>query len=218
MQIQKIGSSVLGSPIWSFVRGEGKDVLIIGGVHGDEIEGVFFVQDLMNEWHNRKLEGLRLHFIPQLNPDGILLKQRANYNDVDLNRNLPTKDWDAEAFTPRYYPGKVANSEPENQALVDYIAAHPFSFLFSFHSFEKYLLNVNGNCQPYADILHQATEYPIEESMGYPTPGCLGTYTGLEREIPTITYELERGKNIQELINIHKPAMLKVLDKMLEEV
>tara|TARA_B100001248_G_scaffold64214_1_gene44823 strand:- start:397 stop:1053 length:657 start_codon:yes stop_codon:yes gene_type:complete len=218
MQVNVIGHSTLGSPIFSYVFGEGKDVLLLGGVHGDEIEGVFFAQELLAKVRAEAVPNLRLHIVPQVNPDGILLKQRANYNNIDLNRNLPTKDWHPEAFNPRYNPGTQANSEAENKALVSYLDQHDFRFLFSFHSFEKYLLNVNGDCEPYASILSDITSYPIEESMGYPTPGCLGTYTGLERGIPTITYELERGKPIKELLDLHRPAMLQVLNKMSEDL
>jgi len=34
--------------------------------------------------------------------------------------------------------------------------------------------------------------YPVSASIGYPTPGSLGTYAGVERKIPIITLELPR--------------------------
>lgn len=218
MELRSIGTSHLEAPIFSYILGEGKEVLILGGIHGDEIEGVAFTQALLSEVLKRPIPGLSLHIIPQANPDGFLLKTRANAKGVDLNRNLPTKDWDPKAFTKRYYPGEKANSEPENQALTKYIEDNAFRFVISFHSFHKYLLNVNGDCSPYAEIIHEKTAYPIEASMGYPTPGCLGTYTGLERGIPTITYELERDKNMEELIELHMPAVRAALEKMSEEL
>ena len=63
------------------------------------------------------------------------------------------------------------------------------AFILSLHSW-KPLLNVNGACRPEAEAIASRTGYIIEESIGYPTPGCLGTYTGLERAIPTLTYEI----------------------------
>ena len=42
--------------------------------------------------------------------------------------------------------------------------------------------------------MHQVAEimnYPIEESIGYPTPGSFGTWGGIERSILTITRELD---------------------------
>ena len=51
------------------------------------------------------------------------------------------------------------------------------------------------------------TGYSIEESIGYPTPGCLGTYCGLEREMPTLTYEIERGLAAEDIFKTHIPAI-----------
>ena len=43
--------------------------------------------------------------------------------------------------------------------------------------------------------------YPIEESIGYPTPGSFGTWAGIEREILTITLELDESIPVEELLN-----------------
>ncbi|MBY0385631.1 DUF2817 domain-containing protein, partial [bacterium] len=53
--------------------------------------------------------------------------------------------------------------------------------------------------------------YKIEETIGYPTPGSLGTYAGIERNIPTLTYEIERGLSANTIISIHVPAILEGL-------
>lgn len=61
------------------------------------------------------------------------------------------------------------------------------------------------------------TGYTIQEDIGYPTPGCLGTYAGLERDIPTLTYEIQRGLGCEEILKVHVPAILeaiKVTEKM----
>ncbi|MCB0347275.1 MAG: DUF2817 domain-containing protein [Bdellovibrionales bacterium] len=212
MILTTLGTSHLGLPILSYQIGSGKKhALILGGVHGDEIEGAAFVYALLEKCRSQPVDGLKITFIPTFNVDGVLLKTRVNARGVDLNRNLPTSDWKKEAFNPRYPPGETANSENENQALTTFINSHKLDFIFSFHSFSKFLLNVNGNCEPIASFIHKNTGYPIEESMGYPTPGCLGTYTGLEKGIPTITYELERGKEIPVLISQHLETVYKSL-------
>lgn len=217
-QLKTIGTTSFGLPILSYILGEGKKhILVLGGVHGDEIEGVAFTLALLEKCKQSLPMGLKLTFIPMFNVDGILQKTRVNGRGVDLNRNLPTKDWSKDAFSPRYPPGETSNSESENQALTKLIDSEKIDFIFSFHSFSKYLLNVNGDCEPLASYIHKKTSYPIEESMGYPTPGCLGTYTGLERNIPTITYELERGKNLNELINMHLDAVYESLSLVLEK-
>ncbi len=73
------------------------------------------------------------------------------------------------------------------------------------------MLNVNGTCQEEAEAIRAVTGYVIEESIGYPTPGCLGTYAGLERAMPTLTYEIERGLAPAEVLRVHVPAVLAAL-------
>ena len=142
------------------------------------------------------------------NFDGILAHERRNANHVDLNRNLPTKDWTAEVVTERYSPGAAAGSELENQALVQYLeSAEKPVLIISLHSW-KPMLNINGDCRRVAEAIGASTGYLIEESIGYPTPGCLGTYAGLERAIPTITYEIERGLDQASVLRAHVPALL----------
>jgi protein MpaA len=41
--------------------------------------------------------------------------------------------------------------------------------------------------------------YPIEENIGYPTPGSFGTWAGIERNIPTITLELDEEIDVKDL-------------------
>lgn len=186
------------------------DLLLIGGVHGNEPEGVVLCKSVIAALQKAALD-LVWGAIPEFNPDGLIEGSRLNANQVDLNRNLPTKDWSPEAFNPKYPPGEFANSEPENQALVRLIEAAQPKLIISFHSFERTLLNINGDCRAWAQVISEEVHYEIEESIGYPTPGCLGTYAGLERPHPTITYELKRGLSVAKIIQVHRPAVMKSL-------
>ncbi len=189
----------------------GPEILVLGGVHGDETEGVVCAYGLLDELIRRFSFRMNLTLVPAFNLDGVLAKSRLNGNGVDLNRNLPTKDWNPQAFNERYPPGPRANSEPENQALVHLLDEKKPRFVLSLHSW-KPVLNVNGDCHPEAEAIRALTSYEIEESIGYPTPGCLGTYAGPEREMPTLTYEIERGLAPKEVLKIHVPAVLAALD------
>ena len=73
------------------------------------------------------------------------------------------------------------------------------------------MINTNGDCQPEAKIIAEATGYKLSDYIGYPTPGSLGDYCGAERNIPVITYEAEKGKKIKETLNVHIPAIEKAL-------
>ena len=45
-----------------------------------------------------------------------------------------------------------------------------------------------------------ALGYPVESDIGYPTPGSFGTYCGVERNIPTLTIEVDENKAPEELL------------------
>src|SRR4051812_36749836 len=86
------GKTAIGLPIpayrWS---ADGPDILVLGGVHGDETEGVVCAHGLLDELSRDYRLKLNLTLVPAFNLDGVLAKSRLNGNGVDLNRNLPTK-------------------------------------------------------------------------------------------------------------------------------
>ena len=205
-----LGQTESGLPIMGYQSVQsGTPFLILGGVHGDEVEGVIACKGILKAL----AEGLSCPFnvtvVPVLNEDGFLLNTRANSNGVDLNRNLPTKNWQEKALKPKYAPGPKPNSESENQALTAYIQkTHP-QCIVSIHSW-KPLLNINGDIKDFAQRIADQTGYEIVEDIGYPTPGSLGTY-GLEHYIPVLTYEIERGLGLQKILQIHVPAIINAL-------
>ena len=54
---------------------------------------------------------------------------------------------------------------------------------------------------------------PAEGSIGYPTPGSFGTYCGVERNIPTITLELDEEIPVEELVQ----PVFKIFDLLSEK-
>lgn len=205
------GHTPLGLPIqaWRF-RNPGPKVLILGGVHGDEREGVVAALGLLRSFQQSFAYRLDLTLVPRFNEEGVLFNSRMNSRGVDLNRNLPTRDWSPEIKTPRYNPGPHPGSEPENQALARFIESENPVFVLSLHSWHP-VLNVNGDCRGEAETLSRLTGYKIDDDIGYPTPGCLGTFAGLERRSPTLTYEIERGLIPAEVLRVHVPAILEGL-------
>ncbi|HRK08685.1 MAG TPA: DUF2817 domain-containing protein [Pseudobdellovibrionaceae bacterium] len=223
--IQVIGQSRLGLPLLSHTwsREQAPRVLILGGVHGDEVEGVALAQALLAEAISTAAFGLRLtlQFITEVNPDGVLMKTRGNGAGVDLNRNMDTQDWSPIAQTERYQPGPHAMSEPETRHLAEQILNNKPQLIISLHSW-KPMLNVNDApnsklCTQVAESIARHTGDRIEPNIGYSTPGCLGTWAALERGIPTLTYEIERGLALNEVIRRHKIAVidgLRTLEKL----
>ncbi len=206
----QFAQTTLGLPVhayqWTTSDSKAVKVLILGGVHGDEPEGIVAAKGLIEHFRNQMSLNLHLTIVPEFNPEGMLLKTRGNSNKVDLNRNLPTQDWSPIAATKRYYPGPRALSEKENQYLVDWITNEKPDVIYSLHSW-KPMLNTNGDL-PEAIEISKLTGYVIEPDIGYPTPGSLGTYAGFEKKIPTLTYEIERDISFDLIIKIHVPAII----------
>ena len=215
MKSFSIGQTRLGLEISGFefeCKTSAKNILLLGGVHGDEIEGVIASFGVIGALRESFAHQFNFFVIPQFNIDGVMARTRGNHGGVDLNRNLPTKDWSPNIATPRYHPGTAACSEPENKALVTFLKQKNFEFIYSLHSW-KPMLNINGDARKVAEVIHQHTNYTIDEDIGYPTPGSLGSY-GLEKKIPVLTYEIERGLEFEKIMKIHVPAIcesLKVL-------
>lgn len=166
--------------------------LVIGVVHGDEPQG----EDLINKYLTEHLKENVL-FIPALNPDGKQLKTRTNSNKVDLNRNFPTKNWEL-TQKDNYFGGEKPASEKETQFLINVIEKYQPKSIITLHTPYK-IVNYDGPAKELAKKISKIINYPIEESIGYPTPGSFGTYVGIERNIPTITLEMDEEETIENL-------------------
>lgn len=177
--------------------------LVIGVVHGDEPQG----EDLINKYLTEHLKENVL-FIPALNPDGKQLKTRTNSNKVDLNRNFPTKNWEL-TQKDNYFGGEKPASEKETQFLINVIEKYQPKSIITLHTPYK-IVNYDGPAKELAEKISKIINYPIEESIGYPTPGSFGTYVGIERNIPTITLEMDEEETIE---NLYTPIK-EIFDKL----
>lgn len=208
-----LGQSVQGRPLEAVsfcARGSQPRawLLLLGAVHGDEIEGVWLLEEARRRWEQQyAFTNTGVVVLAQVNPDGVAAGRRWNANDIDLNRNLPTKDWSPEIKNPRYPPGTSPCSEPENKALLALLSMLKPTAILSVHSFSKYQVNANGPSRAWAEKLSAVCGYPVTEDIGYPTPGCLGTLTGAEQGIPTITLEIERGLPKEKVLELHWPVL-----------
>jgi hypothetical protein len=88
--VTKLGNSIQGRSISMITVGEGEvDVLLWSQMHGDESTATMAMFDIFNYLKENKeiLDGIKLHFIPMLNPDGAELFQRRNAIGIDINRD-----------------------------------------------------------------------------------------------------------------------------------
>ena len=146
-------------------------------------------------------------FTPCLNPDGLQLNRRTNANNVDINRNFPTKNWGknegdnatCDDETTNYFGGKSAGGEIETQFLIDTLNKYTPSLVMTIHAPYK-VVNYDGPAKEIAEKISDIIKYPVEASIGYPTPGSFGTWAGVERNIPTITLEVDEKIQVQQLV------------------
>lgn len=185
--------------LYSCLNEAERPLLFIGGVHGDEPEGVRLAQDFLI-WLQKNNKNLKPWIlIPCLNVDGYEKGERTNGNGVDLNRNFPSRDWSSVAKAPRYNPGTKPGSEPEVQALCKLIEKTKPIAIIHFHSWEPCVVYTGSAGKPYAEILGQGNPYEVREDIGYPTPGSLGQYGWLEHETPVICIEEQEGIDLNKV-------------------
>ena len=123
---------------------------------------------------------------------------RTNSNGVDLNRNFPTKNW-VLSEKDNFYGGIEPASEKETKFVIDIIETNKPKLILTLHAPYK-VVNYDGPAKEVSEQISKIIKYPVEESIGYPTPGSFGTWAGIERKIPTITLELDEECDIKELV------------------
>lgn len=199
-----IGYSVQGRPIIAYYFGNGSEtVLFTGGIHGSERSGQqtmqAFADHLMNGGTaipaNRKVV-----VVPNTNPDAIAKGTRNNVNNVNVDRNFPASNWQADIDTAS---GRIVNgggtapgSEPEAKALIDLTRQLRPRLSISYHAqgslvgANQVSISVNaGNV--YASTVGYGTMYGMaEEVMGYPITGEYEDWMGEEMGVAAILIEL----------------------------
>jgi len=189
-KLTTIGYSAKGLPLEVYTFGSGKhERMIVAGIHGgDEWNTIALANQLIvyiNQAPKIIPNDVTLYILPNLNPDGEARSHdkygRLNNNGVDLNRNFPTNwqaDWER-AGCWNYLPtsgGSAAGSEPETQAMINFIESHSIKALISYHSAA---LGIFPGGDPWDENSVRFAK-AIANVSSYPFPpidtGC--TYTG----------------------------------------
>lgn len=167
-------------------------IIVIGCFHGDEPQGKYLIEKYLETKADTNLM-----FIPCLNKYGFENCKRTNKNGVDLNRNFPTKNWGKTEYND-FYGGETPASEDETKFIIDLVEKVKPRLILTLHAPYK-VVNYDGDARDISEKISDIIGYPVEESIGYPTPGSFGTWAGVERNIPTITLELDEKANLESL-------------------
>lgn len=207
---REYGRSALGAPLTVF-RTEGPPrYLLVAGQHGDEPETTVVLSHALR---TVPVDLLGSAVVLAANPDGLAMGTRGNARGVDLNRNFPASNWLPAPVHYRWYSdgprevllssGGRPGSEPETSALIALIEEIRPEAILAFHAplgcIEDPLLS------PLAGALAARTRMDLVETIGYGTPGSLGSWSE-DQKIHTITVELP-DESLQELRRRFEPAV-----------
>lgn len=212
--------TAVGTPVALFAQKEpellNRPILLMGGVHGDEPEGVRLAQDMLGFLRSQDQSKLvPWILIPCLNPDGYAKNQRVNSQGVDLNRNYPSKSWSPKFDKDRYFPGKYPGSELEVQLVVELLLKLRPRLVVHCHSWEPCIVATGERALKDAQRLSQNSGYEVRSEIGYPTPGSLSQFGWHDHQIPIICIEeQEHLKNLDEIWPRFEKSMISVFTDM----
>jgi len=187
-QYRIVGTSVQRLPILSFVCGQGPDVtFILAAIHGNEPAGTPLVRRLGKYLQQRPhlMKGRRVVLLGVANPDGMAHNSRFNANGVDLNRNFPASNRVNDKRS-----GATALSEPEARLVKQLIEQYSPDRIISIHQ-PLACIDYDGPGTTLAVRMAQYCSLPVKK-LG-PKPGSLGSYAGIDLDIPIITFEMRQN-------------------------
>jgi protein MpaA len=167
-------------------------LVLMAGIHGNEGSSVGAVLDLLDRWSEVR-PAARVIVVPALNPDGLLLNVKNGATDVDLNRNFAARNFTT-VHAPGYDPGPAPLSEPETAAFAALIdSVRPWGVVAIHAPFACINYDGGAPAAPWAQAVAAACGWPARADIGYPTPGSLGSWLGVDRGLPVLTIELPPG-------------------------
>ncbi len=187
--VEEVGRSVGGEAIRAVVfKGDSPPVLVIGGIHGSEPSSVDLVNALARYLvvYPEDRAGRQVVLIPRSNPDGLRRGRRTNANNVDLNRNFKTAN-----FNPKGPGGTEPLSEPESRAIAQVIERYRPFCIVSIHA-PLNCIDPDGGEASRVLAQAMADAGPLRVKDLRAEPGSLGSYAGLELGLTMITYEADR--------------------------
>jgi len=122
---------------------------------------------------------------PATNPDGLAAGRRTNARGVDLNRNFDTRNRQA---IRRHGPKPL--SEPEARFIAELIDRYRPARIVTIHQ-PLACVDFDGPARELAAAMSRACGLPVRK-LGA-RPGSLGSYAGVDKQIPIVTLELPKS-------------------------
>lgn len=238
------------------------NMLFTGGVHAREFGGTDFSLKMLNDlliksqsdpYIKLLLENIRIICVPLVNPDGREMiingedeSRKANANDVDLNRNMPSlnagqlvkgipQHTDKVEKEPSisYFPGYYLGSENESKAMIKffttYVSDSNTLLYVDLHQqgeityYNKNFLSkeIDKLSKSFASNINEFlnNDYPLEsESKNYGIDGLGGTMTDFATSIAAgMKFSYEYGRLVMAINEQEQPLIcFKDVDKVIE--
>lgn len=200
-----IGNSVSNRNIEIYKFGNGKNlIVIVAGIHGNESNTTRTAYDLIDLLKQKKIIipfDKSIWIIPEANPDGLIRDRRLNDNNIDLNRNFGTDDWQ-----PKFYffnillsAGNKPFSEPETLALkilFENLDKNINPIVLSLHSRGNIIIPGNGSFgnKELVKFIYKNSSYDTGD-IGYKSTGDLTSWLSDNLNIPSVTIEFKTKEN-----------------------
>jgi predicted deacylase len=248
-RVRQIGESVEKRKIWSvdfsssFLQSDGEfdvpSVAIAANMHGDETVGrevVLHMIDWMAHGLNSSIEIQNLvskkliSLVPSINPDGFAARKRRNANNVDLNRDYPSR-----------FDMNKADMQVETEAIMSWKNDHLFAVSANLHggalvcnypwdthshdayiasyaacpddAFYKQMCSVYANAHP---TMHQSQEFPggiTNGALWYPIDNSIQDYGYFFDGSLSVTIEISDVKDpdvktLEDYWNANRDALI----------
>lgn len=186
-----IGQTQQGRDIVVERFGNGEDrVLLVGCIHGTEDIGIRLVNQTIVHLrrHPEWLDGKTAYILPLLNADGLVMNIRGNRDNIDINRQFPTKN-----FGRGWFNGDEPLQSIEAQVLMDFILeTRPDRILVIHQPLDG--IDYDGPSKEFAQYLSEKSNIRIHR-LGSRS-GSMGTFFGKELGGSVLTLEIPIEYNV----------------------
>lgn len=252
------GRSVLNRPMEMFVhvpehlKGNDKiqlDTLLVAMVHGNEPVGREMLLRFMDLLRNdeeafQHIKNKAVGIIPVLNPDGaaklsgelqnetLEKGERQNHNQVDLNRNFRTRNWNhnirsrqgGEYFAnegEKHFSGHKPHSEPETRSIVKMLKQYQPKKVITLHAPQGRIRYLGpGKNDGMVEAMQKFFPYnrTMSAEVEYPFPGSLENYIGVDGQVPTVAVELFGNEPLETVWDYTRKGLMAGIDFEPEEI
>lgn len=167
---------------------------LVAGIHGNEIEGIYILNELHKWMQEETSLELPIVIIPILNISGYLYGIKENSQGLDLDKSFPSH-WKQKS---------LSNICCESFFIKELFENHPPDMVFTFRSQSYASVITTKNSKEIADFFYKYNEYPILEWRDKDYQGTLEGYAVnfFDAEVISFRYpRLEKGQTLQELWN-----------------